>query len=510
MRNVYRLAIVLGFFFVCGALVTFSIVSRIGEDPHVTQARVQKELAKIRIEQRHLQRNDWLFFYGTIAVVAMACLCGLILSIGVHRAKMKQASVHTYRIANSEFVVHERDLSLAWPVASGLVNAEKLEKMNGGIQKAFELYIAMADVQTQQIKALVGHRGIQPALPPVSETTSHHHHPLHIPTFRELVLSGEIAHGKPLVFGYTTTGPKTGTWKDVFSNGTGGQSGSGKTSTLRSLIAQSVLQGVLFWIIDYHYPHPESLLATLGDLKKCPLVCFAENLTQTQDILDEVNQTIERRLKLQEPSTPTRVLCIDEVLAVVKGHPQAEETIVRIGIEGRKNGIFGLFAAQSWKADRINTTARDNLTSIFAHCMKPNQARPLLQDAEYVKEVKKLHTGQMLFCPVNGAAEIVTVPYCDPADMPLVAKMVNTQVNTKDVDLGVDRPVDQLVDPEKPAVDLVDRVNMFCEIPGNFTKLVESTGIDKGYLSKILSRKKPMSEKVRNTLEVAIQEILQE
>lgn len=58
-----------------------------------------------------------------------------------------------------------------------------------------------------------------------------------------------------------------GTWHEIYSNATGGQSGSGKINTLLSLIAQSLLQDIRFWIVDYHWPHDESLLAKLEPLR---------------------------------------------------------------------------------------------------------------------------------------------------------------------------------------------------------------------------------------------------
>jgi hypothetical protein len=359
----------------------------------------------------------------------------------------------------------------------------------------------MASVQSEQIKALLGPQRSQRFALPVPSVTEPQ--PMHeIPTFRDMLTAGTIASGKPLVFGYRSDGsPKTGTWQDIFSGAIGGQSGYGKTATLRSLIAQSALQGVAFWIIDYHYPHPESLLATLGELKDAPLITSAEMAIDVPDILRAVLATIERRKLGQESCEVIKVLCIDEVLEIVKHCPLAGEVIERIGTEGRKMRVYGLFSAQSWKADRVGgSTARDNLTSKFAHRMERKQADMLLQDADQTRIVKKLHTGQALFCPHNGIAEVLTVPYCAPDDMQLVNKLVNkganTEVNRQRVDLPVDQPGQHTKLVKPGTVDLVDQVRSTLQTGGDFTALCRSTGFDKSYISKVLNHKKPMSKNV--------------
>ena len=57
----------------------------------------------------------------------------------------------------------------------------------------------------------------------------------------------------------------------------------------------------------------------------------------------------------------------------------------------------------------------------------------------------------------------------------------------------VDQPVDQPVDRAKSGVDLVDRVNaMLKNNVISWAELVEKTGLDAGFLSKILHGKKAL------------------
>lgn len=506
MKNA-RLITLVSFFSVV-AIICLSVVwQRSPMDPELSQLRLQLAIEKIELQRRHLERNDALVFYGAASLVGSLCLGLVIVASGLHRAKVKQASVHVYRIGRSRIVVHERDLSLALRTSSELTAAEQLKQINSGVEKAIDIYCRVAETHHKGIQAFTTHSRALAALPP-----HQNQQPVSAPacpTCWELLQSGEIAPEKPLLFGFTPNGQKRGDWKDIFSTAAGGQSGFGKTNTLCLVIGQSVLHGVYFWLIDYHWPHKESLIAKIGDLRECPYVTYAKNLTECQTILDQVDTTIDRRLRNQEPITPIKVLGIDEVLRVVQHCPKTEKTIEKIGTEGRKVNVFGMFSAQSWKADKIDTTARDNLTSIFAHYMRPNQARALLQDSDEVKRVKHLRRGQMLFWPVNGLSEVVDVPFCTLNDMNYIATLVNKRVNVATANQIVDHPLDQVLDhPGQPtglvkddALDLVDQVNATLQNEGDFTKMIQLTKLSPAYVSRILKRKQTMSENARQGLE---------
>ena len=502
----YQFALLFWFFLIIATIVIFRSLTKPAVAPALAAKHMAVEQARLDLQLQHLARNDAALFYGSLAFAGMLSLSVVIVAVGIHRERVKKASVHIYEIGQSKVVIHERDLSVAWQIVTGLTNAEELKAINGGLDKALQLYSVMADVQSRQIQALFGKRGLPPALPPVETAALPAASPSEsaspVPTFQHLLAAGRIAAGQPLIIGFRENGvPRTGSWQDLFSNATGGQSGSGKTNTLRSLIGQSLLQGVHFWVIDFHYPHADSLLFTLGGVRELAQVRYAHNHTEFTAILNEVNLTIDRRLAGQEPSTPIRVLCIDEVLRVVKNCAYAEDIIERIGTEGRKAQVYGIFSAQSWKADRVDSTARDNLTSIFAHYMKPNQAKPLLQDGEEVKHLKRLRPGQMMFYPVAGDSERLTVPFCTSADMATIANLVNNAVNRHVVDQGVDPVVDQVSQPtglvKEADGDLVDQVKKALPNEGDFTALVKLIGCDKAYISRILNRKQPMSEHIR-------------
>lgn len=503
-----RIQILVGFFLTVALIITFRVFTTPRPAPVLTSAHIALQLKRYELKTRNLERDDALTLAAWAGVVSSLCLSVVIMAVGWHRAYVKRVQVHTYEIGGNKIIVHERDLALALPIATGLMNAEKLEKMHKGMEHAFKLYTSMAEIQNAQLKALLGRRGIQPsALPATPDTGLVAIDPPPVPTFGQLMASGAIAADRPLLFGYAHGKPKTGTWKDIYSNATGGQSGSGKTNTLRALIAQSILQGVHFWVIDYHWPHAESLLATLGSLKDSLHVTYADKPIDVRPLLETVDATIDRRKQGQEPSAPIRVLCIDELLQIVKNCDYAETVIERIGTEGRKFGVYGLFSAQSWKSDKIDTTARDNLTSIFAHYMKPNQARVLLQDSDRERQVKKLRQGQMLFCPRNGLDEVIDVPFCSADDIRLVANMVGYAVTNSGNGSGnvtsVSDPVtgigNALETPEvTDELSPVTRLRTLAQKPGfSQSKTAREMMMNKGYLSNILKGKSPSPDALR-------------
>ena len=299
-----------------------------------------------------------------------------------------------------------------------------------------------------------------------------------VPSFADLLNAGKFQAGFPLVFGFQENGsPKTGTWQDAYSLGIAGLSGFGKSATIRFLMSESLLTRAVgrFYVIDPHFPHEKSLLASLGDLKNAPQVTYAENPIDTSELIDDIHAAIDRRLKGEEPSEPLMVVVIDELIPAVKTFPAVSRLVERIGMESRKAGVYGIFASQSWNGDKTGgTTARDNLTALLVHRMKPKQANTLLQDSGLARKVTRLSPGQVLFAPVASDPELLTVPYCSKNDMPEVVKRLSiTQETTTEA-------IDGLTDAQ-----LIGRVNLKKGMLGN-NEFARMIGQDIGLTSKSL------------------------
>lgn len=331
---------------------------------------------------------------------------------------------------------------------------------------------------------------INNALPPANIEQ-----PVNVPNFSELLDAGKFQQGSPLLFGFSESGsPKMGTWQDAYSLGVAGLSGFGKSATIRFLMAESLLTKAVgkFYVIDPHFPHEKSLLASLGDLKDAPQVRYADNPFDTGEMLTEIHAAIDRRLQGQEPSEPLLVVVIDEMIPVVKKYPKVAELVERIGTESRKAGVYGIFASQSWNGDKTGgTTARDNLTALLVHRMKPKQANTLLQDSELARKVTRLGKGKVLFAPVNDEPELLTVPFCSREDMPEVVRLLSggekvyqkeTQQQAQPMESTPETigEIDSLTDAQ-----LIARVNLKKGMMGN-NELARFLELDEGLTSKSL------------------------
>lgn len=310
-----------------------------------------------------------------------------------------------------------------------------------------------------------------------------------VPSFADLLHAGKFQAGSPLVFGFQESGsPKIGTWQDAYSLGIAGLSGFGKSATIRFLMSESLLTKAVgrFYVIDPHYPHEKSLLASLGDLKDAPQVTYAENPIDTIDLITEIHAAIDRRLRGDEPSEPLMVVVIDELIPAVKTFPAVSRLVERIGMESRKAGVYGIFASQSWNGDKTGgTTARDNLTALLVHRMKPKQANTLLQDSGLARKVTRLNPGQVLFAPTSSDPELLTVPYCSKSDMPEVVKRLAMPMDvTKEEEAG-----------EMNDTELIQRVKM--RFPQN-NELARLIARDKGQVSTVLNHPERLTPSLRS------------
>lgn len=390
--------------------------------PEITQAERSEKLANIHFEGG---------VYRSVIVALPVSLVGILLLsiIGILHIKHKQASVHTYRIGKyNEFVVHEKDLAIAAPLAMGLMNAEQIKAEQDGIWRGAERVARLHEQMAKTNLRIAEYRGVQA---PALQAAEHPSAPDQVPTFQELLESGALAQGKPMILGYENGQPRYGSFLDIYSAAIAGESGSGKTATLLFLIGSGLLaQQIRFVGIDPHYPHPKSLGAKTKPLWNAGLMEMATYKDDMLKALKEVERTIDRRMKQLDTDTTPVVLVIDELafLAKTSVGPDVAHTMERISTEGRKCAVYMLAASQTWLVSRTgpSSVVRDTLTSAYVHRIKAKQANLLLQDKEEADKVKRhvKQAGEALLCPVNDDSVIVRMPFATDEDMQTVAEML--------------------------------------------------------------------------------------
>lgn len=251
-----------------------------------------------------------------------------------------------------------------------------------------------------------------------------------VPTFAQLLDAGRVGRDNPLLLGFDAeTGQElAGTWKDLYSAAIAGVSGSGKTTTVRFLAAQSALHGARWVLLDPHADAgDDSLAGTLAPLAStflcAPAIDGRAMLTSVQLVAD----ALDRRLSNKSSDRWPLILAADEFTSLMRGdlaEPLAA-LIERIAQEGRKVLVFAMVSGQIWTAERTGGSAlRDSLASCYVHRMKRRQANHLLQLGDELPETLNLATGHALLYRTTGELVEVTIPNTTAQDVERVGSLL--------------------------------------------------------------------------------------
>lgn len=150
--------------FLLALILLFGMVAKWQQD----RAEARASLALYEVQQR--QKMSDIQFYGkvkqalAVIVPAVIMTSGVLIAIGVKNRKL----IVMVKIGkHSEFPVHYRQVksgALAQQLTA-LVTAEELKQSNAGIDKAFQLYEALADSQAKLLRSLPA-RAALPATAP--------------------------------------------------------------------------------------------------------------------------------------------------------------------------------------------------------------------------------------------------------------------------------------------------------------------------------------------------------
>jgi hypothetical protein len=269
-------------------------------------------------------------------------------------------------------------------------------------------------------------RGTNLALPePPAQLTA-----ASVPSFGDLLNAGRIGRNNPLLLGFDaeTATPIEGTWKDLYSSAIAGVSGSGKTTTVRFLAAQSAFHAARWVLLDPHADAgDDSLAGTLQPLSSTFLCAPAVQPRAMLESVRLVTEELDRRLASRSADRFPLVIAADEFTSLMRGdlaEPLAA-LIERIAQEGRKVLVFALVSGQVWTAERTGGSAlRDSLASCYVHRMKRRQANHLLQLGDELPETLNLQTGHALLYRTTGELIEVTIPNTTAGDISRVASLL--------------------------------------------------------------------------------------
>jgi hypothetical protein len=438
-------------------------------------------------------------------VPAALIVGGLVLITCFGLAKVRQASVHIYRIGEyNEIPVHHKDLSIATPIAMGLMNAEQLKQENRGLEKAFKIYETLADIQIKQARSL----GFRRPLAALSGGQDILQEFIPTPSLAELLQRGELAPGRTSILGYAQGEPIKRSLRDCKSLAVTGQQGSGKTLTMAYLVSIGVLcDHALAYVIDPHQGHPEAISTYLQSLIETGRV-HAVNSFETPSLIRQLDHLLDRRLAGIENSDPTIIFVIDELarLAKLDIFDGLVAFLERCSEETRKANIVFIGASHKWTARHFKNRAdiRACMNSALIHNTKPSMADLLLEDTQDKKLVKQItQPGQAVLMTDFSQTQVIQIPYLTVQDVQQIAQRVGpVRDNTLDVAF-------EAIASHSEPVELPDNVITFPSLSGDtltlsqvkqwtntFSSKAEAArkiGIDRTYLSKILSGERDLT-----------------
>lgn len=498
--KIARIQILVGFFLTVAIVVTVRVMVTQQTPQALTNAETSLQLKRYALKERTLERNDTLIISAIGGAIASCCLSALIVAAGLHRERVRRASVYMLEIGeHTKVPIHISQIKnnqLARERMT-LAAAEELRQLNAGRDKAIDALerILAANAKQPRIQ-------LAPADAPMLASTITPDVPP-VPTFSQMLQHGAFFEGADLVFGFDASGaPQPRKLEDVIALTVAGWQKSGKTRSTGYLVASVLLTapGSEAYVIDPHAGHPDGLGALLKPLEVTGRLKIV-NPAEAAGLIRALDALLDQRLAGDAPSVPIVVLVIDEMNRIGKTE-FFQSTLLpfleRCTEEVRKAGIMFIGAGQKWQAKFFGNRAdiRQSMPSVLAHKMKPSQAELLFEDTKEKMLVKHLtRPGQALLCTSHDADPMpVQMPLMTKQDVEYISQhVVKQQVNGPLVDYTIDLPVDSDKSEQGGNLDLVQKLDRHCQQRGNFSRMVKDLHIDQGYLSRIRAGKQPAS-----------------
>lgn len=457
--------------------------------------------------------------YSLLAAVSVVLTAALVLSLAYSR----RLSTHTIELdEHVNFPVRNKDLKDSSAHVTAYLATKQAAALADNRQEAFQMFVQLAQTAAALNRSHPSPTASAPAALPEGQAVSSGS----LPAFRDIL--NTLEPGDPMVLGFEPGTGKaiTGGFHRIYSCGIFGVSGSGKTTGLYSIIAQSLLlyPEIKYMVIDPHADRPEGLtkgLPKTAHFEHLDALNVRPGLTRFVQELDNRLKTV--RTYTQEPY----VLLIDELPVIMKSSQgQAVEAVLgRIASEGRKVACFALISGQDTRLKAAGGN-RDLLTSQIAYNLRKKQARYLFDDSEIVglhKVVRESkEPGLCVFNSTDDIPILMKQPFCTPADVLYVESLLvsnstpaahvtsgdTSQVNVEKSVESVECPVETEVEP----VELDEQSSLFLEKirevkesqQWSLGELSRRSGVDKGLLSKLLNGKEKLTPGVMENLKTLL------
>lgn len=486
-----RKMIIIATFAVFGVVIVSKTVQRVKfwyfttekQITAIAEAEAEHQKKVLARKTATIERNDNAVFYLTTAaagcILLTVVLVPIILSTGKHRAIVRNASVFFAELGEGyKIPVLLKDLSRITPACMALAGAKVLREQNAGNAEALEYIREATDISLNIAKAQAPLRSAMQAALPAQDAAALPG--VATPTFADLLHSEQLAPGKPLILGYHYGLPE---YRDIHvlkSLAVSGLQGSGKTLSMGYLIASAALcASARVYVVDPHKGHEKGLYQLIQPLERSGRVQFA-NPFNVAKLIQQLNETLDRRLRGDESSEEGILLVIDELarLAKVECFDELITFLERCTEETRKANITFIGGSQKWTARHFKGRAdiRACMNSALVHRTKPSQAELLLEDSEEKRMVKQLkRPGEAILVTDFADARLVQMPFCTRRDMDVVAQKIGNAASA----IAVISPHeitegDPMISPENQAKS--EEIDTHPLTPELLTELLETGG----------------------------------
>ena len=256
---------------------------------------------------------------------------------------------------------------------------------------------------------------------------------IEIPTFNDLLGDGHLGNNRMLIGYNNEVKPLWDKLENMRSILICGKSGMGKSSGMRFLICQAILNGCNLIVMDPHgHVEERSLVASLAPLANHYAVAPAIEDNEILETARYANDQLQGRLKGRLPKDKPLLVVADEMTSIInRGAGEEFATLIEaIAQEGLKVGVFAITANHIISSARMggDSSLRASFPSALVYGIERKQASLVLPSG-YFDHVDTMPTGTAIWSAATGSIETVQVPNCTADDIQQFASM-NPGTNT--------------------------------------------------------------------------------
>lgn len=230
-------------------------------------------------------------------------------------------------------------------------------------------------------------------------------------------------------------------WDQIGLCGIAGKSGSGKSSTMRLLLAQMAMGGTGLIVADGHGKFgQQNLASTIDALSDAFIYPVASSDDAIYDSIMRAYQIAKWRAEhWDSPQMPGRIaLVIDEISNILlRCTPEQSKNIVDalvyFATQARKTNVKTFIGSQNWTQDFIGSAAiRKSMNVLILHKVAPDEVSKFTNVSLIKKSVPNMRVGEAWI--INGTDPVRTyIPKVTTNDLTAIANRIIPYELTDDV-----------------------------------------------------------------------------